>query len=71
MELFGWRGVTGFPDNVPIQQKAGFNNNKIKKTALHKQPIFFLMGKLSGKPVTPLYLKSALGSQMISKQLAI
>ena len=37
-----WR-VTGLPDNLPIQQKAGlFFKIKLKGVALQKQPIFLL-----------------------------
>ena len=51
MELFRWRGVNGLPD------KLGCFSIKIKKIALQNNLSFCWMGKLSGKPVTPLYLK--------------
>ena len=45
MQLCSLRGVSGLPNNFPIQQQPGFLN-KIIKIAFQKQPIFLLNGKV-------------------------
>ena len=59
MQLFSLKGVTGLPDNFPIQQKAGlFSQIKLKWMPYKNNLSFCWMEKLSGKPVViPLYLK--------------
>ena len=51
------QGVTGLPDKLTNKQKTGlFFQIKIKRLPNNKQPIFLFNGKLSGKPVTSIYL---------------
>ena len=55
MELVGLRGVTGSPDNFP-NSTISWVFSKIK---LKRLPYKTTYGKSSGKPMSPLYLKSS------------
>ena len=46
MQLFSLKGVTGLPDNFPIQQSWVVFADKIKMNALQKQLIFLLNGEV-------------------------
>ena len=62
MELFRWRGVICFTDNFPIQQKDRLFLKRNVFNFIVKKPAYCWMGKLSGKLVTSLYLKSSMVS---------
>ena len=56
------------PDNFPIQQKDRFFVGNLFNF-IQKTTQLFLNGKLSGKPATPLYLKSSM--LMVSVESAL
>ena len=51
----------------PFNNKLGCFSNKIKKIVLQKNLSFCRMGKLSGKPLTPLSLKSSMVQIIVEK----
>ena len=62
-------------ESLACQINSPFNNkllvfvNKIEKIALPKHLSFCLMGKLSGKPVTSLYLQSCSVSTCLAQEV--